>query len=79
MGSGALLHPAPGSPLTQVKLGLVLLVALNGLHAWTLQPRLSGGTGPVPRGVLVRSAVTVLVSQVGWWGATAIGFLNSRR
>ncbi|MFI9235964.1 hypothetical protein [Streptomyces sp. NPDC053079] len=78
VGSGALLHPAPGSPLTQVKLGLVLLVALNGIHAWTLQPRLTGA-GTVSRGVLVRSAVTVLVSQVGWWGATAIGFLNSRR
>ncbi|WP_206279879.1 hypothetical protein [Streptomyces luteoverticillatus] len=87
VGSGMLLHPDPGALLTRVKLGLVLVVALNGLHAWTLQPRLtalsagagSGALATVSRRALVaRRAAGVLVSQLGWWGATVIGFLNSR-
>ncbi|ARZ68555.1 hypothetical protein M1P56_31325 [Streptomyces sp. HU2014] len=91
VGSGVLLHPDPGSPLTQVKLGLVLLVALNGVHAWTLGPALAALSGPrgadapgdapgapVSRALTARCASTVLVSQLGWWGATVIGFLNSR-
>ncbi|WP_171165017.1 hypothetical protein [Streptomyces sp. I05A-00742] len=82
VGTGVLLHPDPGSPLTRVKLGLVLLVALNGLHARTLQPRMeavAAGRTPASRALTVRCAVTVLLSQLGWWGATVIGFLNSRR
>ncbi|GGP61871.1 hypothetical protein [Streptomyces abikoensis] len=89
VGSGMLLHPDPGALLTRVKLGLVLVVALNGLHAWTLQPRLAAlpAGGPEPatvsrrarRALVARCASTVLVSQLGWWGATVIGFLNSRR
>ncbi|MFF4424702.1 hypothetical protein ACFY04_28670 [Streptomyces sp. NPDC001549] len=83
VASGVLLHPDPASPLTQVKLALVLLVALNGLHAWTLQPRLSAlcsaTGGAAPRLLLLRAVSTVLVSQLGWWGATVIGFLNTRR
>ncbi|MCC3778534.1 hypothetical protein [Streptomyces sp. UNOB3_S3] len=94
VGSGMLLHPDPGALLARVKLGLVLVVALNGLHAWTLQPRLtalsSGALSPSPspspspsrgsrRALVARCAAGVLVSQLGWWGATAIGFLNSRR
>ncbi|MBT2387482.1 hypothetical protein [Streptomyces sp. ISL-11] len=79
VGSGVLLHPDPGSPLTQVKLGLVLMVALNGVHAWTLRPRLAALAVPVARRLVVRCASTVALSQLGWWGATVIGFLNSRR
>uniref|UniRef100_UPI002F915955 hypothetical protein n=1 Tax=Streptomyces sp. NBC_01001 TaxID=2903713 RepID=UPI002F915955 len=83
VASGVLLHPDPASPLTQVKLVLVLVVALNGLHAWTLQPRLSAlcaaPGAAAPRLLLLRAVSTVLVSQLGWWGATVIGFLNTRR
>lgn len=79
--TGALLHPDAGAPLTRVKLGLVLLVALNGLHAHALQPRLAAvaaGRAPASRRLTVRCAAAVLLSQLGWWGATVIGFLNSR-
>ncbi|MDT0452317.1 hypothetical protein [Streptomyces hesseae] len=86
VGSGVLLHPDPGAPLTRIKLGLVLLVALNGLHARTLQPRLTAlvagarsPSGVSRRALVARCAAGVLVSQLGWWGAIVIGFLNSRR
>ncbi|MEV4435488.1 hypothetical protein [Streptomyces sp. NPDC049585] len=78
VGSGVLLQPSLSAPLTQVKLALVLLVALNGIHAHVLQERLTT-TARVGRALLVRCGATVLVSQLGWWGATLIGFLNSRR
>ncbi|MEU9143740.1 hypothetical protein [Streptomyces sp. NPDC048349] len=77
--SGAFLHPDLGSPLTCVKLGLVLLLSLNGVQASALHRRLAAvGGGPVRRSLLVRGAVTASVSQAAWWGAVAIGFLNSR-
>ncbi|PKV83396.1 hypothetical protein [Streptomyces sp. TLI_146] len=78
--SGAFLHPDLGSPLTCVKLGLVLLLALNGVQASALHRRLTAVDGdPVGPSLLVRSAVTAAVSQGAWWGAVTIGFLNSQR
>ncbi|MEV5973132.1 hypothetical protein [Streptomyces sp. NPDC051921] len=78
--SGLLLHPELGSPLTLVKLGLVLAVTLNGLYAHRLGQLLERFRehGDVPRRLLVRSGAAAGVSQVGWWGATFIGFLNSQ-
>ncbi|MFF4298546.1 hypothetical protein ACFY0N_33385 [Streptomyces vinaceus] len=78
--SGAFLHPDLSSPLTCVKLGLVLVLSLNGVQASALHRRLAAvGSGPVSRSLLIRGAVTASVSQAAWWGAVAIGFLNSRR
>ncbi|MFF9198243.1 hypothetical protein ACF09L_23810 [Streptomyces sp. NPDC014779] len=78
--SGLFLHPDLGSPLTLVKLGLVLAVTLNGLHAHRLGQLLERfrGRGAVPRRLLLRSAAVAGLSQLGWWGATLIGFLNSQ-
>ncbi|QSY48786.1 MULTISPECIES: hypothetical protein [Streptomyces] len=73
--SGVFLHPDTGSTLTRVKLCLVLLVALNGVHAMALHRRLLGHRASRP--LLARCAASVLLSQAGWWGATGIGFLNS--
>ncbi|GGP77382.1 hypothetical protein [Streptomyces melanogenes] len=78
--SGAFLHPDLGSPLTCVKLGLVLVLALNGVQASALHRRLAAVNGePVRPALLIRSAVTAAVSQAAWWGAVTIGFLNSQR
>ena len=78
--SGAFLHPDLGSPLTCVKLGLVLVLALNGVQASALHRRLAAvNGGPVRPALLIRSAVTAAVSQAAWWGAVTIGFLNSQR
>ncbi|MCA1673867.1 MAG: hypothetical protein LC799_17240, partial [Actinobacteria bacterium] len=64
---------------TWIKLGLVLLVTLNGLHAYALSVRLlRHRDGAVPRGLLGRAGASATVSQLGWWGAMVIGFFNAQ-
>jgi hypothetical protein len=75
--SGMLLYPDPSSPLTRIKLALVLVVALNGLHAHLLHRRLVAlGDRPPPNPLLLLAGLTALVSQACWWAAMAIGFVN---
>ncbi|CDR15123.1 hypothetical protein [Streptomyces iranensis] len=77
--SGVLLHPDPADPLTRVKLALVLVVALNGVHARDLHRRLAGRSEPgSARGLLMCGGILAAVSQLGWWGALAIGFINNQ-
>ena len=78
--TGLFLHPDLSSPLTLVKLGLVLAVTVNGLYAHWLGQRLEryGDDAPMPRHLMVQSGLAATVSQTGWWGATLIGFLNSQ-
>ncbi|MFF0434038.1 hypothetical protein ACFYU9_17645 [Streptomyces sp. NPDC004327] len=78
--TGLFLRPDLDSPLTLVKLGLVLAVTVNGLYAHRLGQLLERvrDRAEVPRRLLVRSGLAATVSQAGWWGATVIGFLNSR-
>ncbi|WP_213450538.1 hypothetical protein [Rhizomonospora bruguierae] len=78
--TGALLSPHVSSPRTAVKLGAVLIVALNGLYAGQIQQRLSryGDGTPVPRALLLRSMTAAGISQAGWWTAVIIGFLNAQ-
>ncbi|HET6353637.1 hypothetical protein [Streptomyces sp.] len=79
VASGIMLHPDLASPLTRIKLALVLLLSLNGLQAGILRRRIAGAAAasPSPR-TLMWGAATALMSQVCWWGALAIGFLNSQ-
>jgi hypothetical protein len=77
--SGVLLAPNTSAPLTVVKLVAVLAVALNGLVAAKVQQRLlalDGGTPP--RRLLATSVLVATISQVGWWTATLVGFLNAQ-
>ncbi|MGW4893816.1 hypothetical protein ACWEQL_16345 [Kitasatospora sp. NPDC004240] len=77
--SGVMLEPQLSSGLTQVKLGLVLLIALNGLYATTLHRRLEEyGDERPPAALLARGGASALVSQAGWWGAVLIGFYNTQ-
>ncbi|MFF0477021.1 hypothetical protein [Streptomyces sp. NPDC004284] len=77
--SGLFLRPDLHSPLTLVKLGLVVAVTLNGLWAHRLGQLLAAHRSTaVPRRLLVRSGLAAAVSQTGWWGACLIGFLNSQ-
>ncbi|MFI5689561.1 hypothetical protein [Streptomyces sp. NPDC051636] len=77
--SGIALDPDPRAPLTRVKLVLVLLIALNGVHAQALHRTLVGrGGARPPRRLLVRGVISAVLSQLGWWGAVTIGFLNSQ-
>jgi hypothetical protein len=73
------LAPDTSAPLTVVKLVAVLVVALNGLSAATVQRRLLAlnGTTP-PRRLLVRAVLVATISQAGWWTATLVGFLNAQ-
>lgn len=77
--TGALCRPDLTLPLTWIKLGLVLLVMINGLYGYAVGERLVRAVpGTVPAGLL-RSATTVaVVSQFGWWGAVIIGFVNAQ-
>ncbi|WP_031488195.1 hypothetical protein, partial [Streptomyces bicolor] len=77
--SGTVLDPDPRAPLTRVKLVLVLLIALNGVHAQALHRTLvdQAGSRP-PQRLLVHGALSAVLSQLGWWGALTIGFLNSQ-
>ena len=73
--SGVLLSPNLTSTLTQIKLALVLVIGLNGVVATGLQRQLGGRQGG--RLILVSVACASL-SQVAWWSAAVIGFLNTR-
>ena len=84
IASGALLHPNLSSPLTILKLFLVLAVCWNGAAMSVFRRRLARlptNTTPaeLPRTDWWILAVSSTVSQVGWWGAIIIGFINSSR
>lgn len=75
--SSLLLEPDPGHGLTQVKLACVLIIAWNGLLVSSLHQRLLaiGDRKPAPR--LIRlAAISGGISQLGWWSAMVIGFIN---
>lgn len=74
--SGVLLGADPTRPLTALKLGLVLVVGLNGINASSIHRHLSASGATLPRRLLVRSVIAAGVSQAGWWGAVLIGFVN---
>lgn len=73
--SGLLLEPDLGNPVTQVKLALVLLIGLNGVVALGLHRAL--GRGGADLRWMALGGMCATVSQVGWWGATVVGFLNA--
>jgi hypothetical protein len=75
--SGVVLGPDHTARLTQVKLGLVLAITWNGLFAHVLHRRLAApASGRPSRLLLAGAGLSTTVSQTGWWGAMAIGFLN---
>jgi hypothetical protein len=77
--SGALCRPDLSAPLTWIKLSLVLLVTLNGLHAYAIGERLARlGNDAVALPLLRRAGTAAALSQLGWWGAMIIGFVNAQ-
>ncbi|MEW2260290.1 hypothetical protein [Streptomyces sp. NPDC047869] len=67
--SGIALDPDPRAPLTRVKLVLVLLIALHGVHAQALHRTLGDQVSAwPPRRLLVRGVISAVLSQLGWWG-----------
>jgi len=77
--SGALLKPDITSGIAILKLGLVAALTLNGVQAMALSRRMSALDGVPPLRLLLWGGVTSAVSQICWWGAIVIGFLNVNR
>lgn len=75
IATGCLLEPQLHR-LTWVKLGAVLVVALNGLHAHHLQGVLKRVVEGPGKGLLIRVTLTAAISQAAWWTACAIGYCN---
>lgn len=73
--SGVMLEPDLTTPTTQAKIAMVLLIGWNGLLAMWLHARLTEDSCRFHLGV---STLTASLSQIGWWGAMLIGFVNSR-
>jgi len=73
--SGLLLEPDLASPMTRVKLALVLVIGLNGVVALWLHRALH--RGPDAR-LMALGACCAILSQAGWWGSIVIGHLNTR-
>ncbi len=64
--------------LTLLKLFLVAMVGLNGLFLDRIKKageKVPDGTTP-PAGLIFRMGLATAVSQLGWWGATIIGFYH---
>jgi len=73
VASGIALEPDLSAPFTIVKLALVVVIGWNGLLVSWLAPRLRVGS----QRALTLSGMSALVSQLGWWGATVIGYVNA--
>ena len=72
--SGLFLEPALNSPFTMLKLALVLVVGLNGVVALGVQRALAREADL--RWMAIGGSAAV-ISQLGWWGATIIGFIHA--
>lgn len=72
--SGVLLEPNLNSPFTIAKLVVVLVIGLNGVVALGVQRALAREADLRWMAIGGSSAV---ISQLGWWGATIIGFVNA--
>ncbi|GGK62634.1 hypothetical protein [Nocardia camponoti] len=79
IGSGCVLEPNLGAPLTMVKMALVVGLTVNGFGASALSRRLvkHADDTPLPARLLAWGAACGAISQVCWWGSIGIGFWNS--
>ncbi|GAA2978278.1 hypothetical protein JOD63_003102 [Microbacterium terrae] len=81
-GTGAFLEPDLGVPLTALKMGAVLVAAMNGIALTKLTfelRRLPGDArfSRLPRHVQVWCVWSAGLSQLAWWTAVIIGMLNT--
>jgi hypothetical protein len=78
-GIPMLLMKGTVSDMTIIKLALVAMVGLNGVFLHYIKKMLDAlgqDITDVPAKVYFRISLASAISQIGWWGATAIGFLN---
>jgi hypothetical protein len=74
--SGVFLEPNLTSPLTRVKIGFVMIAGVVGILALATKRGLSSAGHPRPNRLIHRAMILAVASQICWWGATLIGFLN---
>jgi hypothetical protein len=55
------------------------VLTFNGVQAMALGKRMSALGGLPPTRLLAWGGLTSAVSQICWWGAVVIGFLNANR
>jgi hypothetical protein len=82
LATGAFLSPHLENPMTDVKLGAVLVLSLNGIMLIPLMRRLARlpddtAFTDLPLGQRVHLLSCLVVSQVCWWTAIIIGFINA--
>lgn len=63
--------------LTALKIFLVALLGLNGVNLHFIKKKLGQFGENIPKSLMLRVGIASFISQVGWWGALIIGFLNS--
>lgn len=75
VASGLLLEPNLANPLTQLKVGLVVVIGVNGVLATWLHAAFKQSDS---QRLLVFGSMSAGASQLAWWGATVIGFINAQ-
>ncbi len=79
-GSALLIMKGSVSGLTAIKLFFVALLGLNGLYLHITKQSFptSPDTISIPSILKFRITIASTLSQIGWWGAIIIGFLNTK-
>ncbi|MGN6441777.1 MAG: hypothetical protein ACTHL6_07780 [Arthrobacter sp.] len=82
LATGAFLSPHLENPMTDAKLGAVLVLSLNGIMLIPLMRRLARlpddtTFAALSLGQRVHLLSCLVVSQVCWWTAIIIGFINA--
>lgn len=74
--SGMFLEPDLTSPSVRLKIVMVAATGVAGTLALAISRRLSIPGRTPSRRLLRAAAAVVAMSQIAWWGAAVIGFLN---
>lgn len=83
LATGVFLAPHLDNPMTEVKLAAVLVLSLNGIMLIPLMRRLAqlpaeSAFADLSAGQRVHLLTCLVVSQVCWWTAIVIGFINAQ-
>jgi hypothetical protein len=81
LATGVFLNPHLTNPMTDVKLAAVLVLSLNGIMLIPLMRRLArlpsdASFADLTVGQRIHMMLCLVISQVCWWTAIIIGFIN---
>ncbi|MDQ0028710.1 hypothetical protein [Arthrobacter bambusae] len=82
LATGAFLGPHLNNPMTELKLGAVLVLSLNGIMLIPLMRRLArlpakAAFMDLTPGQRIHLLSCLVISQLCWWTAIIIGFVNA--